>query len=50
MTVIKHIWRYLMDKDYRYKMTLLDLNRKYVKSHKKQLKELYEEQPHHREI
>jgi hypothetical protein len=47
MRFIKHIWKYLTDKDYRFKMTLLDLNRKYVKSHKKRLEELYREQPVH---
>jgi len=31
MTVIKHIWRYLTDKNYRHKMTLLGENRKRVK-------------------
>ena len=28
MKVIKHIWRYLTDKDYRLKMYLTNLNRK----------------------
>ena len=48
--IIKHIWRYLTDEDYRLKMYLTNLNRKYIKSHKKQLEELYEEQPHYCEI
>jgi hypothetical protein len=50
MKVIKHIWRYLTDKDYRLKMYLTNLNRKYIKSYKKQLEGLYEEQPLHYEI
>ena len=35
MTVIKHIWRYLTDKNYRHRMTLLGENRKRVKLRKK---------------
>jgi hypothetical protein len=34
MIVIKHIWRYLTDKNYRLKMYLTNLNRKYIKSQK----------------
>ncbi len=34
MTVIKHIWRYLTDKNYRHKMTLLGENIKWVKFRK----------------
>lgn len=30
--IIKHLYRYLTDGDYRLKMYLTDLNRKYVKS------------------
>jgi len=45
--IIKHIWRYLTDEDYRYKMKLTDFNRKYIKSHRKRFKELLEEQPTH---
>ena len=45
MKLIKHIWKYLTDSDYRLKVGLIGLNRRYIKSHKKQLEELYNEQP-----